>query len=41
MEVYNPVLSEGNNQVAKLQPNSININSKVGLGIGTPLTILF
>jgi len=39
MEVYNPILSEGNNQVAKLQPNSININSKkVRLGIGTPLT---
>ncbi len=39
MEIYNPILSEGNNQVAKLQPNSININSKrVRLGIGTPLT---
>ena len=38
MEIYNPILSEGNNQVAKLQPNSININSKkVRLGIGTSL----
>ena len=39
MEIYNPILSEGNQQVARLQPNSININSKkVRLGIGTPLT---
>ncbi len=39
MEIYNPILSEGNRQVARLQPNSININSKrVRLGIGTPLT---
>ena len=39
MEIYNPILAEGNQQVAKLQPNSININSKrVRLGIGTPLT---
>ena len=39
MEVYNPILSEGNNQVAKLMPNSINVNSKkVRLGIGTDLT---
>ena len=39
MEIYNPILSEGNQQVAKLQPNSVNINSKrVRLGIGTPLT---
>jgi len=38
MEIYNPILSEGNRQVARLQPNSININSKrVRLGIGTPL----
>ena len=38
MEIYNPILSEGNNQVAKLQPNSININSKkVRLGIGQSL----
>ena len=39
MEIYNPILSEGNNQVARLQPNSININSKkVRVGIGTSLT---
>ena len=39
MEVYNPILSQGNKQEARLQPNSININSKkVRLGIGTPLT---
>ena len=39
MEVYSPILSEGNNQIARLMPNSININSKkVRLGIGTPLT---
>ena len=38
MEIYNPILSEGNNQVAKLQPNSLNINSKkVRLGIGQSL----
>ena len=28
MEVYNPILSAGNNQEARLMPNSININSK-------------
>jgi hypothetical protein len=27
-EVYNPQLSEGNNQIAKLMPNSLNFNSK-------------
>jgi len=38
-EVYSPILSEGNNQVAKLQPNSININSKkIRVGIGTSLS---
>jgi len=38
MEIYNPILSQGNNQVARLQPNSINLNSKrVRLGIGTSL----
>ena len=38
MEIYNPILSEGNNQVAKLRPNSININSKrIRVGIGTSL----
>ena len=39
MEVYNPILSEGNNQVARLMPNSININSKkIRVGIGTSLS---
>ena len=28
MEVYNPILGEGNNQVPRLMPNPININSK-------------
>jgi hypothetical protein len=28
VEVYNPQLSEGNNQIAKLMPNSLNFNSK-------------
>lgn len=28
VEVYNPQLSEGNNQIAKLLPNSLNFNSK-------------
>ena len=38
MEIYNPILSEGNNQVARLQPNSLNINSKkIRVGIGTSL----
>jgi len=38
MEVYNPILSEGNQQIAKLRPNSININSKrIRVGIGTSL----
>ena len=38
MEIYNPILSEGNNQVARLQPNSINITSKkIRVGIGTSL----
>ena len=38
MEIYNPILSEGNNQVAALQPNSINITSKkIRVGIGTSL----
>jgi len=39
MEIYNPILSEGNRQVAKLQPNSINLNSnRIRVGIGTSLT---
>ena len=38
MEIYNPILSEGNNQVAKTKPNSINITSKkIRVGIGTSL----
>jgi len=38
MEIYNPILSEGNNQVARLKPNSLNINSKkIRVGIGTSL----
>ena len=28
IEFYNPELSEGNNQIAKLMPNSLNFNSK-------------
>ena len=28
VEVYNPELSEGNNQIANLMPNSLNFNSK-------------
>jgi hypothetical protein len=28
VEIYNPQLSEGNNQIAKLMPNSLNFNSK-------------
>ena len=39
MEIYNPILSEGNRQVARLQPNSVNLNSKrLRVGIGTSLT---
>ncbi len=39
LELYNPVLSQGNAQVAKLMPNSINLNSRrVRLGIGRTLT---
>ncbi len=38
LEVYNPILAEGNGQIAKLQPNSINFNSKrVRVGLGTTL----
>ena len=38
LEVYNPVLSEGNGQVAKLMPNSINLQSrKVRVGLGSTL----
>ena len=38
LELYNPVLSEGNAQIPVLQPNSINLNSrKVRVGLGTTL----
>jgi len=38
LEIYNPILTEGNGQVAKLQPNSLNINSReIRVGIGTSL----
>ena len=38
LEIYNPILTEGNGQVAKLQPNSLNINSrKIRIGIGQSL----
>jgi len=39
MELYNPVLSEGNAQIAKLMPNPININSRqVRVGFGTAIS---
>ncbi len=38
MEVYNPVLSEGNAQIPVLQPNSINVQSRmIRIGIGSTL----
>ncbi len=38
LEVYNPILSEGNNQIPRLKPNSINITSrKVRVGLGTTM----
>ena len=38
MEVYNPILSIGNQQVARLMPNSININSnRLRIGMGQSL----
>ena len=38
LELYSPVLSEGNGQVAKLMPNSINIQSReVRVGLGSTL----
>ena len=37
-EVYNPQLSQGNGQVAKLLPNPINLSSRsVRIGIGSTL----
>ena len=38
VELYNPVLSEGNKQIPTLMPNSINLKSrKVRVGLGTTL----
>ena len=38
VELYNPILSEGNKQIPTLQPNSINLTSrKVRVGLGTTL----
>ncbi len=38
IEVYSPELSRGNNQIAKLMPNSINLASRsVRIGIGSTL----
>jgi hypothetical protein len=38
VEVYNPQLSEGNKQIAKLLPNSLNFNSKkVRIGLASTL----
>ncbi len=36
LEVYNPILGEGNGQIPTLQPDSINISSKkIRVGLGT------
>ena len=36
LEVYNPILGEGNGQIPVLQPDSINFNSKkIRVGLGT------
>ena len=38
LELYNPILSEGNKQIPTLMPNSINLKSrKVRVGLGTTL----
>ena len=38
VELYNPVLSEGNKQIPTLMPNSINLKSrKVRVGLGTTM----
>ena len=38
LELYNPILSEGNGQVAKLMPNSINVQSReIRVGLGSTL----
>ena len=38
LELYNPILSEGNKQIPTLMPNSINLKSrKVRVGLGTTM----
>jgi len=38
LEIYNPILDRGNKQIARLMPNSINVNSKrVRVGLGSTL----
>ena len=38
LEVYNPILGEGNGQIPKLQPNPVNLKSrKIRVGIGSTL----
>ena len=38
LELYNPILARGNQQIPKLQQNSINLNSrKIRVGLGTTL----
>jgi len=44
LEVYNPILGEGNGQIPKLQPNPINLKSRrIRVGIGSTLqdTLVF
>jgi len=42
LQIYNPILSEGNGQVATLQPNSIILSSKqIRVGLGSTLTESF
>lgn len=39
VQVYNPILSEGNGQVAKLMTDSINLNSrKIRIGLTSSIT---
>jgi len=41
VEFYSPELSEGNNQIAKLLPNSLNFNSKqIRIGLGSTINDL-
>ena len=38
LEVYNPILGEGNGQIPKLMPDSINLNSRtIRVGLGSTL----